>query len=133
MEKDEALLETIAILETIPGGSEVIEWFGGWPEFGDAEVLELRLVRRGKSLLRVSAEVSEAGKWRGPPFKHAVFDFTLRDMIDVYLDGFSHQNVIGGLTLHPTQNQPVHQSLQGTGLTRGEVEIELGPVSVRTA
>jgi hypothetical protein len=58
-------------------------------------------------LLRVSAKVSEAGKWRGPPFKHAVFDFTLSDMIDVDLR--------------------VHPSLRGIGLTRGEVEIELGP------
>ena len=59
--------------------------------------------------------------------KHAVFEFTLRDMIDTYLDGFSHQNVIGGLTLHRAQDQPVHPSLHGTGLTHGEVEIELGP------
>lgn len=120
MEKSEALLETIALLESIPGGRAVIDWFSGWPEFGDAEVLELRLVRRGSSLLRVSAEVR-----RRPPVKHAVFDFTLRDMIDVTLDGFSHQNVIGGLTLHRAQDQPVHPSLRGIGLTRGEIEIEL--------
>jgi Immunity protein 50 len=121
------LEETISILKEIPGGSEVIEWFGGWPEFGDAEVLELRLVRRGPSSLRLAAEVSAAGKHRGPPFKHAVFDFTLRDMIDVYLDGFSHQNVIGGLTLRRTKDQTVHRSLYGIGLVRGEVEIELEP------
>ncbi len=86
MEKGEALQQTISLLEAIPGGPEVAEWFGGWPEFGDAEILELRLVRRGPSLLRISATASAAGKWRGPPFKHAVFDFTLRDTIDIRLD-----------------------------------------------
>lgn len=113
-------------METIPGGSEVVAWFGGWPEFGDAEVLEVRLVRRGPSLLRISAMAGE-GENYGAPFKHAVFDFTLRDMIDVNLEGFSHQNVVGGLTLHQATDQPVHPSLLGIGLVRGEVEIELWP------
>ena len=127
MDGSEALQETISILETIPGGPALIEWFGGWPEFGDAEILELRLVRRGPSLLRVATMVSAAGKKQGPPFKHAVFDFTLRDMIDVHLDGFSHQNVIGGLILRRAQDQPVHPTLLGTGLVQGDVEIELEP------
>ena len=71
--------------------------------------------------------ISEAGKHKGPPFKHAVFDFILRDMIDVYLDGFGHQNVIGGLTLRRTKDKAVHPSLLGIGLVRGKVEIELEP------
>ena len=127
MEKDEALLETISILETIPGGPQVVAWFDGWPEFGDAEVLELRLIRRGPSLLRLAASASEGGRWRGAPFKHAVFDFALRDMLDIRLDGFSHQNVIGGLRLRRAQDAPVHPSVRGIGLVRGEVEMELRP------
>lgn len=111
MDRDEALLETIGILETVPGGPEVIAWFSDRPKFGDAEILELRLNRRGPSLLRVSAMMSESGKWKGPPYKGAVFDFTLRDMIDVSLDGFSHQNVIGGLTIHSSKARPIHPSL----------------------
>ena len=126
MEIGGALQETIALLETIPGGPEVVAWFNGWPEFGDAEIIELHLVRRGPSLLRISAMASK-GEKSGPPYKHAVFDFTLRDMVDVNLDGFSHQNVIGGLTLHRSTDQPVPPSLLGIGLVRGEVEIELWP------
>ena len=129
MEHDpqEALEETISILKEITGGPEVVEWFGGWPQFGDAEVLELRLVRKGSSLLRLAAEVSAAGRYKGPPFKHAVFEFVLRDMIDVHIDGFSHQNIIGGLTLRRTEDEAVHPSLYGIGLVRGGVEIELEP------
>jgi hypothetical protein len=42
-------------------------------------------------------------------------------------DLFSRQNVIGGLTLQRSTDQPVHPSLLGIGLVRGEVEIELWP------
>ncbi|WP_158813762.1 hypothetical protein [Methylocapsa sp. S129] len=125
--EDEALEETLAILKEIPGGPEVIAWFGGSLEFGDAEVLELRLVRKGLSTLRLAAMTSESGKYKGPSFKHAVLDFTLRDMIDVHLDGFGRQNVIGGLTLRRAKDEALHPSLIGIGLVRGDVEIELQP------
>jgi len=125
--QDESLEETISILNEIPGGREVVAWFGGRPDFGDAEVVELRLVRKGLSRLRMAAVVSEGGKHKGPPFKHAVLDFSLRDMIDVHLDGFSHQNVVGGLILRRAQDRAMHPSLSGHGLVPGEVEIELAP------
>ncbi len=48
-------------------------------------------------------------------------------MIDVHLDGFSRQNVIGGLRLRRGQDREVHPSLLGQGLVLGEVEIELVP------
>jgi hypothetical protein len=125
--EDETLKETISILNKIPGGPEVIAWFGGHPKFHDAEVLEVRLVRKGRSCLRLAAMVSEVGKHKGPPFKHAVFDFTLRDMIEVHLDRFGHQNVIGEFALRRAHDQALHPSLLGHGPARGEVEIELAP------
>ena len=125
--EDEGLEETISILNEIPGGREVVAWFGGRPEFGDAEVVELRLGRKGRSRLRLAAMVSEGGKYKGRPFKHAVLDFSLRDMIDVHLDGFSRQNVIGGLRLRRARDRAIHPSLLGYGLVLGEVEIELAP------
>jgi hypothetical protein len=125
--EDERLEETVSILNGIPGGREVIAWFGGRPEFGDAEVIELRLVRKGSSRLRLAATFSAGGKYQGPPFKHAVFDFSLHDMMDVHLDGFSRQNVIGGLRLRRARDRSTHPSLLGYGLAPGEVEIELAP------
>jgi hypothetical protein len=125
--EDHGFNETISILNEIPGGREVVAWFGGRPEFGDAEVLELRLVRKGPSYLRLSAMVSEGGAYKGPPFKHAVFNFTLRNVIDVHLDGFSRQNVVGHVRLCRAPEKTPHPSLVGIGLVFGEVEIELGP------
>jgi hypothetical protein len=124
---DDSLAETISILHGIPGGGEVVAWFGGWPKFGDAEVLELRLVRKGRSRLRLAAMFSEGGEYSGPPIKHAVFDFSLRDLIDVHLDGYGGQNVIGRFTLRRPREQALHPSLLGHGPARGEVEIELEP------
>jgi len=125
--EDERLEETVSILNGIPGGREVIAWFGGRPEFGDAEVVELRLVRKGSSRLRLAATFSAGGNHQGPSFKHAVFDFSLRDVIDVRLEGFSRQNVIGGLRLRRARDREMHPSLSGHGLASGEVEIELAP------
>jgi hypothetical protein len=125
--QDQSLEETISILNEIPGGREVVAWFGGRPEFGDAEVVELRLVRKGRSRLRLAAMVGEGGQHEGPPGKYAAFDFSLHDMIDIHLDGFSHQNVIAGLRLRRAPDRAMHPSLSGYGLVPGEVEIELGP------
>jgi hypothetical protein len=124
-----ALEHTIAVLDEIPGGAEVIEWFGGRPSFRDAEVLDLRLAREGPSVLRVSARSSDRHGGAGPARKDAIFTFVLRDMIDVHLDGFGHQNVIGGLALrrNPVEVEEVHRSLVGIGLVLGDHEIALAP------
>jgi hypothetical protein len=124
-----ALEHTVAILEEVPGGAEAIAWFSGRPHFGDAEILELRLLRKGPSMLRVAAKAGAGPNGAGPPFKHAVFAFILSDMVDVHLDGFGHQNVIGGLTLrrNPIEAEEVHGSLVGIGLALGEHEIVLEP------
>lgn len=123
-----ALEHTIAILDEIAGGPEVIAWFEGrLPHFGDAEVLELRLVREGPSVLRISTMMYSRDHLIGAYAKHAVFTFFLRDMADVHLDGFAHQNVIGGLTLRRSQVAEIHPSLYGIGLSIGDHEIVLEP------
>ncbi len=121
------LEHTIAILHELPGGAEVIEWLEGRPHFGDGEVLELRLIRNGPSVLRISAMTYVGGQVASSSGKHAVFTFILRDMVDVHLDGFGHQNVIGGLTLRRSQVVDVHPSLYGIGLVIGDHEIVLEP------
>ncbi|MBI1792171.1 MAG: hypothetical protein HYR60_32000 [Acidobacteria bacterium] len=39
----------------VPGTSELIAWFGYWPSFHDAEVLDLELHRTGQSTIRIHA------------------------------------------------------------------------------
>ena len=114
--------DTASILAEIPGGPELLDWFGGSPNFGDAEVMSLNLNREGPSILRMAVM-----KWVGTEFETIVVVLTLRDMIDVALEGFSHQNVVGGLTLKRGPELPVHPSLVGIGLCLPDHILELEP------
>ena len=125
---DPRIAETIRVLNSLSGGAELLSWFGGRPEFGDGEILNLDLNRRGASL-SVATMMSEKGHYGGPPFKHAVirFYFKADDMIDVSLEGFSHQNVIGGLWLRFADTSAIDTSLVGVGLGQGDIEFEIEP------
>jgi hypothetical protein len=88
------------IASTLPGADQFIAWFGGWPTFHDAEVLDLSLRREGRSCLCVYA-------WRGTTDldssgyfvtdHHAVVSFWFECILDLELANFSAQNVIAGL------------------------------------
>ena len=119
---DPQMHETAAILRTIPGGNALLDWFRGPPEFGDAEVIELRLDRAGTSLLRLAL----TGRDGGPAI---TCTFHLKDMVDVTLQGFSHQNVVRGLYLRHAAKGDVHPTLRGVGLVYADHEIELEPLA----
>ncbi len=146
----------IDVLRSIDGGASVVEWFSGHPNFGDAEVLRLDLNRRGASLA-LSQSFSAKGHYGGAPFRHAIFTFhfgdafftvpprkirnlmyyyTIRrlfchvgdaDAIDFSMQGFSHQNVIGGLWLRFADDTKPDVSFVGTELGRGDIEFEFEP------
>lgn len=90
------------IYDEVPGGPELLRWFERVPSFHDAEIVGLDLRRHGPSILRVHGWVgTDKVDERGYIVldKHAVVTFTLEDIMDLQLDGFSHQNVISGLKL----------------------------------
>jgi hypothetical protein len=92
-------------LKSVPGFTEVESWFGAWPSFHDAEILQLCLDRAGQSFLKVltwqrTRDVDERGFYIQK--KHAVVVFLLDGVRDVSLDGFNHQNVIFGLDVETT-------------------------------
>jgi hypothetical protein len=116
--RDEEFGETAALLLKVPGGSELLEWMNGIPNFGDAEVVSLVLDRAGQSQLRIRID-------RSP--KRATITFTLEGWIDVAIHGFSHQNVVGGLKLRPAREREIEVWERGVGCTPGELEIELEP------
>jgi hypothetical protein len=92
-------------LPEIPGATEVVAWFGGWPSFHDAEVLEVHLFRRGTSFLRLHTWVMTDqldSKGYYVLDKHAVVTFALEGIDDLNLSGFSGQNVINELRLEKT-------------------------------
>jgi len=88
----------------IPGAEALIEWFGVWPSFHDAEVLEINLKRSGQSSFRVhtwrmTKEVDATGHYITD--HHVVVTFWLDDVSDLELADFSHQNVIFSLACEP--------------------------------
>lgn len=96
-------METNKWIETnISGAVHVIDWFGFWPSFHDAEIVEIRLNRKGQSSLKLhvfqmTPEVDERGFFVLD--KHAIVTLLLQDVLDLELIGFSHQNVIFGLEI----------------------------------
>jgi hypothetical protein len=116
--------ETVEILKGLQGGPEFLDWFGGKPIFGDSEVISLCLDRLGPSYLRI-----EMYKLGADNNLHTIIvTMTLKDQIDLSLEGFSHQNVVGGLAIRRVSaDHQVHQSLIGVGITTPDHEINLGP------
>jgi hypothetical protein len=89
-------------IETIPGATELHDWFGYWPDFHDAEIVSLHLNRKGTSSLRVHAwdttkEVDDKGHY--VMAKHIVVEFIFENISEMTLNGFSPQNVLSGLDI----------------------------------
>lgn len=76
------------VLSELDGAAAVIEWFGAWPNFHDAEVISVSLARAGQSVLRIYPYY---------PQKPATVDFIFEDVTDIVLNDFSCQNVINSL------------------------------------
>jgi hypothetical protein len=86
----------------IPGAEAVVAWFGRWPSFHDAEVVEAHFVRHGISQLRLHFwntrdEVDERGYYILD--KHAIVTFLFEGIEDMEIYGFNEQNVIFSLTV----------------------------------
>jgi len=93
----------------IPGADAVLEWFGYWPTFHDAEVLFILLDRSGSSRVAIHAfersrEVDATGYY--VLTKHAVVTFTFRGFIpdregitNVRIEYFNHQNVLSSASI----------------------------------
>ena len=115
---------------SIPGGSNLVEWFGHVPNFHDAEIVRFSLHRRAPSVLTIHAwnttrEVNNRG-YRVLD-KQAVVTFALEDVMDLQLEGFSHQNVISGLHLRRAPERPDRRPFYGLDPSPKDYEIELEP------
>lgn len=94
--------ESLAVYQSIPGGQDLLDWFGGPPSFHDAEILSLLLDRSGPSMLKLHGwimtdRVDDKGYFVLD--RHAVVTFRLEKIADLRLEGFTAQNVIHGLRL----------------------------------
>jgi hypothetical protein len=85
-----------SLIAKLPGSEQVKEWFGKWPDFHDAEVINVSLAREGGSLLRVYPYY---------PDRPATVEFVLGEVTDLELNDFSNQNVINGLEVEAVADQ----------------------------
>lgn len=100
-----------SIYQSIEGGPKLLSWFGRVPSFHDAEVLALNLERAGKSRLTLHGwNMTDTIDDKGFFFldQHAVVTFHFEDVVDLQLEGFSHQNVINDLSLSRVSTGPSH-------------------------
>jgi hypothetical protein len=86
----------------ISGARGLHDWFGYWPAFHDAEIVNLHLNRHDASTLLIHTwemtnKVDDKGFYVLD--KHVVVEFILEGVSDLNLSGFSTQNVIFGLSL----------------------------------
>lgn len=100
-------------LAKISGASELQAWFGSWPSFHDAEILELHLDRQGLSILRVHAWKLEYSKDKSELLstRHFVARFVFDEITNLELDGFNHQNVIDGFSFKEIDGE-IHVEIQ---------------------
>lgn len=94
--------QSASVYESIAGGPELLEWFGRVPSFHDAEIIGLSLNRTTVSSLVLHAwnmtnVIGADGYYVNE--RHAVVTFFFEEIVDLLLEGFSPQNVIGGLSL----------------------------------
>jgi hypothetical protein len=122
--------EVETIYSSIPGGPDLLGWFGRVPSFHDAEIVSLSLLRRGRSSLSIHAwNTTQEVDSRGYLVldRHAVVTFALEDILDLQLGGFSHQNVIGGLRIRHAPERPDRRPFYSLDPSPSDCEIELEP------
>jgi hypothetical protein len=122
--------EAETVYASIPGGSNLIAWFGQIPDFHDAEIVSLGLRRRAPSMLVIHAwNVTNETDDRGRLLldKHAVVTFALEDIIDLQLNGFSHQNMISSLQLRRAPERPDRRPFYELDPSPKDYELELVP------
>ena len=95
------------IAPSVPGAEQVVQWFGEWPSFADAEVFELNLRRRERSSIlvhawRMTREIDAEGYYILD--RHAVITVWLEGITDLALADFSGQNVIANLDIKPHES-----------------------------
>jgi hypothetical protein len=97
-----AILKETPIYDAVSGGADLVRWFGHVPSFHDAEILSLHLRRKAQSVLRLHGWTNTGTVGQDDYYvldRHAIVTFTLNEVMDLQLDSFSIQNVIGSLVL----------------------------------
>jgi hypothetical protein len=94
----------------IEGADEVVNWFGYWPTFHDAEVLSIILdrgtgARVALHVFKRGSDLDSEGSYMTS--KHAVITFTLngfpldaQGVVNTRIEYLNHQNVVAEAAVH---------------------------------
>jgi hypothetical protein len=108
--------------DTILGGEQLVAVFGYWPTFHDAEVLWVRLDRRpigdGQPTLETLVHAFEITNEVGADGyyvlrHHILVHLRFRDVVELRLDGFNHQNALTGLAFIDLRDRQMERVLWG--------------------
>ena len=91
-------------LANLSGAQKLIDWFGYWPSFHDAEVISIELNREELSQLRIhyfctTGRTNNRGQYITE--KHAIVSFILENITRLELADFNHQNVLSSISVTP--------------------------------
>lgn len=96
MDRDDAV-------KIVDNAEAVLEWFGFWPTFHDAEVLTVALRRDLPSTIEILTALprvrERAGELIAGRATVVVVTFTFGRVVDVRMEDFSTQNVIASLLI----------------------------------
>jgi hypothetical protein len=108
----------------IRGGKELVAFFGHDPMFHDGEIIQTVLNRRSASTISIHIW----GMENVDPVRHAVVTLTFTDILDLQLENFSPQNVIGDLIIRPLKDLPERRIYYPRQQLPDDIEIELVPI-----
>ncbi len=110
--------------QAIPGGEALVAYFGHVPFFHDGEITQVVLNRRSAS----TVSIHTWGMDTIDPIKHAVVTLLIDDIIDLELENFSPQNVIGDLIIRPLPERDNRRDYYPRSQVEGDVEIVFVPI-----
>ena len=96
-----------SVEELVENSGLLLDLYGHWPSFHDAEVLEMSLNRGAGAIeqsLTAQIHLFEMTRMVAPDGrflcrKHVIATFQFSGVVDVLLKDFNHQNVIEGLSI----------------------------------
>jgi hypothetical protein len=101
-------------LEKIIGHKKVIDLFGHWPAFHDAEIVSIRLDRNSESefdgpivqfgihAFTMTGETDDTGHFKC--INHSVIEIKCDGVDSINIEGFNHQNAIDALIIEEIEN-----------------------------
>ena len=104
-------------LRTLPGGAEVVDWFGAAPSFHDATLERLELANNSATLMLAAFRMTDKVDDRGFVVldKHALVTIVLRRVSGISLQGDAG-SIVSSLTIGPVEFESEWRSVPGPAI-----------------